>query len=60
MVIASKAKPEDELISGKHSYNVLSYSYKNGNFSVELRDPRGWTKATFNVPGYLESQVENG
>lgn len=60
MVIASKLKPDDEFISGKHSYNVLSYSYKNGSFHVELRDPRGWTKAVFNVPGYLESQAENG
>lgn len=50
MVIASKIKPIDSTVSPKHSYNVLSYSLKNKKLFLELRDPRGWTKANFNVP----------
>jgi hypothetical protein len=50
MVIASKIKPIDSTVSPKHSYNVLSYSLKNKKLFLELRDPRGWTKANFNLP----------
>jgi hypothetical protein len=49
MVIASKINPQNQLISGKHSYNVLSYAERNNKIYLELRDPRGWTKAVFNV-----------
>lgn len=55
MVIASKQTTKNEEISAKHSYNVLSYSEKNNNFFIELRDPRGWTKANFDLPTNLES-----
>jgi hypothetical protein len=60
MVIASKQNPMADCISAKHSYNVLGYSEKDGKLYLELRDPRGWTKADFKKHASLENVVENG
>ena len=50
MVIASKTEGVAAGLSAKHSYNVLSYDIVGGQLYLELRDPRGWSKAEFYTP----------
>jgi hypothetical protein len=60
MVIASKVEGVVPGISAKHSYNVLNYEIIGGELFLELRDPRGWSKADFHLPNKLKGQQENG
>lgn len=61
MVIASKIEGVAPGLSPKHSYSVLNYDIVEGRLYLQLRDPRGWTKADFPVPPQLgSSKGENG
>jgi hypothetical protein len=60
MVIASKVEGVMPGLSAKHSYNVLNYEIIDGEIYLELRDPRGWSKAEFHVPYKLSGKQENG
>ncbi len=60
LVIASKVENITPVLSAKHSYNVLNYKVLNNEIFLELRDPRGWTKAAFNTPHQLINKPENG
>jgi hypothetical protein len=53
MVIASKVEGVAPCLSAKHSYNILNYDIIGNELFLELRDPRGWTKANFNAPAKL-------
>lgn len=60
MVIASKTQVADQGISPMHSYNILNYDLIEDKLYLNLRDPRGYTKAQFNVPYQLANQPELG
>ena len=56
LVIASKTVPSDPSISPMHSYNVLNYDIVDDRLYLNLRDPRGSTKAYFDLPHQLVNQ----
>jgi hypothetical protein len=60
MVIASKTEGVSACLSAKHSYNVLNYDLVGGELYLELRDPRGWSKAEFYTPAALGGKTDNG
>lgn len=60
LVIASKVEGVDGCLSAKHSYNILRHEFIDGQLFLQLRDPRGWTKASFPLPGKLSNIYEEG
>jgi hypothetical protein len=60
LVIASKVEGVDGCLSAKHSYNILRHEFIDGQLFLQLRDPRGWTKASFSLPGKLTNICEEG
>lgn len=60
LVIASKKGNVHPSISPMHSYNILDHQVVKGQVFLKLRDPRGWTKADFNVPAEVVNNFENG